>query len=188
MSNTIPSFRRWQPNSQNSLRATNVESTVQSSSPQNENALTLRSSSISATATNNDSDVGYEQAHMTSVNEFRADRIADTLLSDMIQSVINDLTDSNNNEHESASQQPERDNAHNSEREISRTYLQPSRGRMNSRGMYEEEKTESTHMSSINGLLQVVRLEPSEQRFDDLSSQIGSSLLNPIDLQSKSQS
>jgi len=83
---------------------------------------------MSATATNNDSDIGgYEQAHLTSVNESRADRIADDLLSDMIQSVINDLADSNHNHHDSQSQrqhrETRRDIRQNTERELSGTYL-----------------------------------------------------------------
>jgi hypothetical protein len=65
---------------------------------------------MSATATINDSDIGgYEQAHLTSVNESRADRIADDLLSDMLQSVINDLTGSNLNHHDSLSQRQHRE-------------------------------------------------------------------------------
>ena len=128
------------------------------------------------------------------MNESRADRIADDLLSDMLQSVINDLTGSNLNRRNPLSQREPLDSTRDSGESagggLSRTHLDPSRARLNSSD--EEEKTESTHMSSINGLLQVVRLEPSEQMYagdnDDLSSQIGSSLLNPIELQSTSQS
>ena len=83
---------------------------------------------MSATATNNDSDIGgYEQAHLASVNESRADRIADDLLSNMIQSVINDFTDSNHHHHDSLSQrqhrETRRDSRQNTERELSGTYL-----------------------------------------------------------------
>jgi len=83
---------------------------------------------MSATATIADSDIGgYEQAHLDRVNESRADRIADDLLSSIVQSAINDLADPNHNHHDSLSQrqhrETRRDSRQNTERELSGTYL-----------------------------------------------------------------